>query len=81
MNAIKHACEILGSQKALAEALGVTSGAISQWADGRARFEHVIKIEMLTHGVVPCEELRPDVDWQYLRATDCPVVDPYKVAA
>ena len=69
MNAIKHACEILGSQKALAELLGVTSGAVSQWAVGRVPFEHVIKIEQITNGAVRCEDLRPDVDWDYLRGT------------
>jgi DNA-binding transcriptional regulator YdaS (Cro superfamily) len=81
MNAIKHACEILGSQKALASALGVTPGAVSQWAEGRVPFEHVIKIEQLTHGAVRCEQLRPDIDWPYLRATDCPITEPDKLAA
>lgn len=30
-----------------------------------------IAIERATNGVVRCEDLRPDVDWAYLRATDC----------
>jgi DNA-binding transcriptional regulator YdaS (Cro superfamily) len=73
MNAIKHAAEIIGSQRALAEALGVTSGAVSQWAEGRVPFEHCIPIERLTNGAVRCEELRPDVDWAFIRATDCDI--------
>ena len=33
-----------------------------------------IKIERSSGGVVRCEDLRPDVDWGYLRATNCPTV-------
>ncbi|MFH1493764.1 MAG: Cro/Cl family transcriptional regulator [Pseudomonadota bacterium] len=29
-----------------------------------------INIERESHGTVPCECLRPDVDWAYLRGTD-----------
>lgn len=69
MSSIKRASEVIGSQRALAAAIGVTSGAVSQWAEGRVPFEHCIKIERLTGGIVTCEELRPDVDWAYLRGT------------
>jgi len=31
-----------------------------------------ICIERESKGAVRCEELRPDVDWAYLRGTDCP---------
>ena len=57
--------------------LGVTSGAISQWEVGKVPIERCIGIEKVTNGAVRCEELRPDIDWAYLRATDCEV----KVAA
>lgn len=30
-----------------------------------------INIDRESAGVVPCEDLRPDVDWAYLRATNC----------
>ena len=30
-----------------------------------------IDIERESRGVVRCEALRPDVDWAYLRGTDC----------
>ena len=32
-----------------------------------------IGIERESLGVVRCEDLRPDVDWAYLRGTDCAV--------
>lgn len=31
-----------------------------------------IGIERESLGAVRCEDLRPDVDWAYLRGTDCP---------
>ena len=30
-----------------------------------------IAIEQESYGAVTCEDLRPDVDWAYLRATNC----------
>ncbi len=69
MSAIKRASEIIGSQQKLAASLGVTSGAVSQWEEGKVPILHCIPIEKLTGGTVRCEELRPDIDWAYLR---CP---------
>lgn len=68
---IEKAAAILGSQRALASALGVTKAAVWQWKhDGRrVPAEHCPQIERLTEGAVRCEQLRPDVDWDYLRAT------------
>lgn len=73
MSAIKRAAEIVGSQQKLATLLGVTSGAVSQWEDGKVPIPHCIPIEKLTGGAVRCEELQPGVDWAYLRATDCDI--------
>lgn len=55
----------------LARACGVTQGAVHQWASGltRVAVERCIQIEKVTEGAVRCEELRPDVDWAYLRGT------------
>jgi DNA-binding transcriptional regulator YdaS (Cro superfamily) len=66
---IDHAAEILGSQTALAEHLGVSKGAVSQWkdADRRVPAEYCPLIERATEGKVRCEELRPDVAWDVLR--------------
>lgn len=55
----------------LARQLGVTQGAVHQWAVGLSRpsAERCIQIEKATAGAVRCEDLRPDVDWSYLRGT------------
>ena len=82
MNAIKHACEVMGGQQTLAEHLGVTKQAVNQWATGARPFpaDRCPTVERVTNGAVRCEDIRPDVDWGYLRATDCPV-QPEKIAA
>lgn len=71
---IAKAAALVGSQRALATALGVTKAAVWQWKeDGRqVPAEHCPQIERLTCGAVRCEDLRPDVDWAYLRATSSP---------
>lgn len=55
----------------LARVLGVTQGAVHQWANGMTRvaIERCIAIERATGRAVTCEDLRPDVDWGFLRAT------------
>lgn len=55
----------------LARALGVTQGAVHQWASGltRVAVERCIEIERATARAVTCEDLRPDVDWGFIRAT------------
>lgn len=55
-------------------------GMLSQVAYGhrRAGESLAINIERETNGVVRCEELRPDVDWNYLRNTS---PSPNEVAA
>ena len=59
---------------ALAKRLGIPSTLIYQWQTGvrQVPAERCIQIERATNGAVRCEELRPDIDWAYLRATDCP---------
>lgn len=71
---ILKAAQIVGSQTALAKALGVSLGAVNQWATYRRPVpaEYCPSIERLTNGAVRCEDLLPTIDWQYLRATDCP---------
>lgn len=71
MNPIKKACDAVGSQRNLARILGITPGAVSQWHGKGVPIEHCVAIEKATSGAVRCEELRPDIDWAYLRATDC----------
>lgn len=66
---IDRAAAIVGSQKALADGLGVTKAAVGQWKDEGRRVpaEHCPQIERMTGGRVRCEELRPDVAWEVLR--------------
>jgi DNA-binding transcriptional regulator YdaS (Cro superfamily) len=68
--ALEKAVAAVGSMQSLAEALGVTKGAVSQWklSGRRVPAEHCPSIERLTAGAVHCEELRPDVDWAFIRA-------------
>jgi DNA-binding transcriptional regulator YdaS (Cro superfamily) len=69
--ALDKAVSKIGSMQKLADILEVTKGAVSQWKDPDRRVpaEHCPIIERLTSGEVKCEELRPDVDWAYLRAS------------
>lgn len=62
-----------GRASKLAEALGVTPTAVSEWASEKKSVpaERCIAIERATDGRVRCEDLRPEVDWAYLRGTGC----------
>lgn len=69
--ALQRAITIVGSATALADLLGITKGAVSQWKDEGRKVpaDYCPSIERITDGAVRCEELRPDVDWAYLRST------------
>lgn len=60
------------TQAALARALGVTPGAVNQWVSGETKLtaERCIQIEEATLGQVRCEDLRPDVNWAYIRGVN-----------
>ncbi len=81
--ALIRACATLGGQAALARKLGVRPPTVNQWVkDGRpVPAERCPAIERATNGAVRCEDLRPDVDWAYLRATDCNQHCQHKEAA
>lgn len=56
--------------EAFAGACRTTAGQLRQVAYGRrASAELVILIDRASNGSVPCEALRPDIDWKYLRGT------------
>ena len=80
---MKKAAEILGGQVAVARVCDVSPGMVSQWVSGHrgVAAEHCPAIERATSGAVRCEDLRPDVDWAYLRATDCCQHECHKEAA
>lgn len=58
-------------QSDIAREVGVSPVIVHQWAHGKRRVpaDRCPSIERATDGAVRCEELRPDVDWQYLRQT------------
>lgn len=82
MEDLKRAIEIVGSQKQLGLAVGVVPQVVNNWLRrGNVPAEYCPGIERATGGVVRCEDLRPDVDWAYLRATHCPTTEPTQEAA
>ena len=72
MNLTEYLNEV--GNKRLAEAIGVSTVVISQWKTGARRVpaEYCPLVERATNGAVRCEEMRPDVDWAYLRGTGFP---------
>ena len=62
---IEKAADIAGSEKALADHLGVTKAAVWQWKQPgrRTPIEHCAAIEQICGHAVTRRELRPD-DWQ-----------------
>jgi DNA-binding transcriptional regulator YdaS (Cro superfamily) len=70
---LQRAIDCMGGLQAAQKTLGLnTYQALQQWRRARVPAEYCPRIERATHGAVRCEELRPDVDWAYLRKTDCP---------
>ena len=58
---------------AFAALCGTTRGHLTNIAYGQKTCAEklAIAIERESHGAVRCEDLCPDVDWAYLRGTDC----------
>lgn len=71
MNLKTYTSKRRGNATRLGRDLGVDQSLISLWANGArpTPAERCLEIEKVTEGVVTCEELRPDVDWAYLRGT------------
>lgn len=69
--ALIDACAKVGGQASLARLLGVKPPSVNQWVkSGRpVPAERCPSIERATAGAVRCEDLRPDIDWGYLRAS------------
>ena len=65
--ALIKACKIMGSQAAIADALGITSSNITQWKNSKygVPAKHCPKIEVLTG--VKSELLNPYIKWDYIR--------------
>lgn len=74
MEALNRAIGIFGTQSALASEIDVIPQTLNNWiARGRVPADYCPDIERATGGKVRCEELRPDVNWAYLRATSTEV--------
>jgi len=60
---IQKATDILGGQKALADAIGVKQQHVWNWLnrDKRLQAEHVLNIERATNGQITRHQLRPDL--------------------
>lgn len=59
---LERAIQAVGSQQALADALGIKSPSIAEWRKrGRIPAERAVEIERATDGAVTCHELRPDL--------------------
>ena len=61
---VRKAAILVGSQSALADAIGASPAMVWQWADGRrpVPIERAVQIERATSGAVTRRDLRPD-DW------------------
>lgn len=68
-SAIQQACSLVGAQTKLAALIGVSVPTVNQWVHGKRSVpaKRCPGIERATGGAVRCEDLRPDVDWGYLR--------------
>jgi DNA-binding transcriptional regulator YdaS (Cro superfamily) len=61
-NPLAKAIQVMGSQQALADVLGIKSPSITEWRQrGRVPAERCGAIERATSGAVTALELRPDV--------------------
>lgn len=71
MNLKTYTSKQRGNATRLSRDLDVDQSLISLWANGVRPIpaERCLEIEKITEGAVTCEELRPDVDWAYLRGT------------
>lgn len=69
MNSISEAIRHAGGPSKVARQCGVSVQAVCFWRDGERALpaEHCITLEKMNNGLVRCEEMRPDVDWAYLR--------------
>lgn len=74
MSPINHAVQVLESQAALAECLGVKQQNVWNWIKrgDRVPAQHCPAIERATQARVTCEQLRPDVSWSRIADTTWP---------
>ncbi|NSM11357.1 helix-turn-helix domain-containing protein [Moraxella bovoculi] len=64
---LERAISILGSTSALARAIGITPWAVSKWDKNAPPKDRCLDIEQVTQGQITAEQLRPDINWDYIR--------------
>lgn len=71
MNLKEFCSEDRGAQTRLAKFVGVQPQLMHQWVNGKRPIPatRCPSIEKATNGIVRCEDLRPDVDWSFIRGT------------
>lgn len=67
MTALQRAIAIVGSGSELARRIGLTAWAVNKWNPDSVPKDRCLDIEKATDGQVTAEELRPDINWQYVR--------------
>ena len=67
MTALQRAIDIVGSGAELARRIGLTAWAVNKWNPHQVPQKRCLAIEKATDGQVTAEELRPDINWQYVR--------------
>lgn len=65
--AFDKAVKFAGSTAALARGIGLTPWAVSKWDIEKIPECRCEDIEKFTQGQVRAEELRPDINWKYVR--------------
>ena len=68
-DAFEKAIQIAGSKAALARGLGITPWALSKWNFNKIPEERCLSIEEITKKEVKAEQLRPDINWAFVRST------------
>ncbi|MEN8991217.1 MAG: transcriptional regulator [Acinetobacter gandensis] len=68
-DALEKAIKIAGNKSALARGLGITPWALSKWNFNKIPEERCLPIEELTKSKVKAEQLRPDINWTFIRST------------
>lgn len=79
---VEYACQVVGSQRALAKLLGVSPGLIYQWTAGirGVSIRHCQAIVELTNGHVTVQDLRP-YDWHLVwPAPDCTTTKHFHIS-
>lgn len=79
--ALEKVCEIVGGQSRLAALLRIKPPTVNQWIKlvKQIPAKRCPEIEKLVSSKVLSEELRPDVDWSYIRNSE-PKPDSEKAA-